>query len=216
MNPLLKVILACCLDVFLSFLFLGFFLSFFCRLWIFFTTFLLYFIRLLCVFTFLSLLRFVCRFSLFPISKRISSFAPSCLLLSLCLAYCRFLSVLHSSFLYFHFLFCFVSYVGCPYFLFPGVFLFCVLYSFIFGCVPAYCLSFLIIYSPLSSFMWRFVWYTNCPRHKNTCPQLLHMLWRSFTCLVLVLVLATKPLHALVSSVDVQTQIRENSGGEVL
>jgi hypothetical protein len=64
--------------------------------------------------------------------------------------------------------------------------------------------------------MWRYVWYPNCPRHKNTCPQLLHMLWRSFTYLVLVLVLATKPLHALVSSVDVRTRIRVNSGGEVL
>lgn len=112
MNPLLKVIPAYCIRVFLSFLFLCSFLSFFllfCRPVfifhprIFVTTFLLYFTRLFCIFIFLFLLCFLCRLSLIPdvfhLSLRYVFFfgrVP---------AYCLFLPVLHSSLLYFKFSF---------------------------------------------------------------------------------------------------------------
>ena len=172
-NLLPKVIPACCLYVFLSFLFL-------CS-----PSFFLLFCRPVFIFhSWIFLHPFFCTSFVFSV---FSFFPP------------------------------FVSYVVCPYFqacLFFRSFMsssssLVVFLHTIF--------SFLIIYSRLSSYMCRYVWYPSRPRRKNTCPPLLHMLWCSFTSLVSVLVVATKPLHALVSSiVDIRIRIRSTSGAEVL
>lgn len=192
MDPLLKVIPACCLRVFLSFflffLFLCFFVSFILSSCVYFSSSNIFYISSvlhssLLYFQFLFLLYFLCRLSLFPDVFHLSLlyvFLFGCIP-----AYCLFLPVLHSSLLYFQFSFilCFL----CRLSLFPGVFLFL---SFIYSSLVVFLhtvFSILIIYSPLSSFIWRYVWYSNRPRHKNTCPPFLHMLWRSFTYLVLVL-----------------------------
>lgn len=111
------------------------------------------------------------------------------------------------------FFFSFVSYVGCPYFQTYFIFR-----SFMSSSLVVFLrtvFSFLIIYSHLSSFIRSYVCYPNRPRHKNTCPPFLQMLWRNFT--YLMLVLATKPLYTLSSSiVDAGIRIMSGSGREVL
>lgn len=177
MNPLLKIIPAYCLRIFLSFVLFSFFFPLFIYLFIY-----------LCYSVFVSI--FHPRIFLQPFFC--TSFVSS---------------------VFFFFFFSFVSYVGCPYFQ-----TYFIIPSFISSSLVVFlhtAFSFLIIYSPLSSFMWTYFWYPNRPRHTNTCPPLLHMLWRSFT--YLVLVLATKPLHALLSSiVDVRIRIMSTGGREVL